>query len=526
MTRYGDERIPEIAKMLTSTYTTTKRLVVATACLGLLSTAAPASSQTSTGTVPRVISFNGQVLATSGAPRTGNVLLTFGLYEDQTGGTPLWTEQQAVSLDSQGRYAVVLGSMTQGGLPSDAFVSSQARWLGVAVDAGQEQPRFMLVSTSYALKAADADTIGGKAPTDFVLATSLKDDVKTAMRETTTTADVGIESTANALPKYADAMGTLTDSLVTEAGGNIGIATTAPQAKLELKGASDQNLFVLYNGANDFRIGYLANDTKFRIQDGTVDRLTFDTVGNVGIGTSSPAARLQVSGNLAVDSNLGVGTASPQAKVELKGASDQNLFVLYNGANDFRIGYLANDSKFRVQDGTVDRIVIDNSGNVGIGTASPTSKLHVAGDAVIDGNIGAKYQDVAEWVEASGNVDAGTVVIVDPKHPNRVMPAPKAYDSRVAGAVSRQPGLVLGEKSDGKAMVAQSGRVRIKADARYGAIKIGDLLVTSPTPGYAMKSRPIQVAGQTMHRPGTLLGKALEPLPNGKGEILVLLTLQ
>jgi len=50
--------------------------------------------------------------------------------------------------------------------------------------------------------------------------------------------------------------------------------------------------------------------------------------------------------------------------------------------------------------------------------------------------------------------------------------------------------------------------------------------VTSPTEGYAMRSRPMKVGGKTMHRPGTLLGKALEPLPNGKGEILVLLTLQ
>jgi hypothetical protein len=85
---------------------------------------------------------------------------------------------------------------------------------------------------------------------------------------------------------------------------------------------------------------------------------------------------------------------------------------------------------------------------------------------------------------------------------------------------------VLGEKSDSKAMVAQSGRVKVKADARYGAIKIGDLLVTSPTPGHAMRSRPVRVGTQLMHRPGTLLGKALEPLPSGKGEILVLLTLQ
>ena len=75
-------------------------------------------------------------------------------------------------------------------------------------------------------------------------------------------------------------------------------------------------------------------------------------------------------------------------------------------------------------------------------------------------------------------------------------------------------------------LAAQSGRVRIKVDARYGAIEAGDLLVTSPTPGYAMKSKPVKAGGVVMHRPGTILGKALESLPSGKGEILVLLTLQ
>ena len=65
----------------------------------------------------------------------------------------------------------------------------------------------------------------------------------------------------------------------------------------------------------------------------------------------------------------------------------------------------------------------------------------------------------------------------------------------------------------------------VAADATYGRSN-RRLLVTSPTPGYAMRSKPMRLAGQTMHRPGTLLGKALEALPNGKGEILVLLTLQ
>jgi hypothetical protein len=47
----------------------------------------------------------------------------------------------------------------------------------------------------------------------------------------------------------------------------------------------------------------------------------------------------------------------------------------------------------------------------------------------------------------------------------------------------------------------------------------GDLLVTSPTPGYAMVSKPVKVKGVALHRSGTILGKALEPLPNGKGEM-------
>ena len=75
-------------------------------------------------------------------------------------------------------------------------------------------------------------------------------------------------------------------------------------------------------------------------------------------------------------------------------------------------------------------------------------------------------------------------------------------------------------------LVAQSGRVRIKVDASYGAIHAGDLLVTSATPGYGMRSEAISLNGIALHRPGTILGKALEPWADGRGAILVLLTLQ
>jgi len=92
--------------------------------------------------------------------------------------------------------------------------------------------------------------------------------------------------------------------------------------------------------------------------------------------------------------------------------------------------------------------------------------------------------------------------------------------------VSSQPGIILGEPGDDKVKVAHSGRVKVKVDARYGAIKTGDLLVSSASSGYAMRSMPVDINGISMHRPGTIVGKALEPLKEGKGEILVLLTLQ
>ena len=92
--------------------------------------------------------------------------------------------------------------------------------------------------------------------------------------------------------------------------------------------------------------------------------------------------------------------------------------------------------------------------------------------------------------------------------------------------ISAQPGITLGEKSDSKVLVATTGRVKVKVDASKSPIHIGDLLVTSDVPGMAMKSEPIMIGGRQIHGPGTLIGKALEPLEKGSGTILVLLSLQ
>jgi len=168
-----------------------------------------------------------------------------------------------------------------------------------------------------------------------------------------------------------------------------------------------------------------------------------------------------------------------------------------NVSHEYRINNIAAGGSINFMLGGSSKFLVAPTGNIGIGAVpGATEKLHVAGNVVVDGNLGAKYQDVAEWVETASPLEAGTIVIVDPIHPNHVLQSKRAYDTRVAGAVSAQPGLILGERSDTKVTIAQSGRVRVKVDATYGPVRIGDLLVTSPTAGYAMRSRPIQVDGK------------------------------
>src|SRR5206468_12124197 len=86
--------------------------------------------------------------------------------------------------------------------------------------------------------------------------------------------------------------------------------------------------------------------------------------------------------------------------------------------------------------------------------------------------------------------------------------------------------VILGIEGAAKSQIATTGRVRVHVDATIHPITAGDLLVTSEKPGVAMFSEAVDLGGIKIHRPGTIVGKALEPLPNGEGDILVLLSLQ
>jgi hypothetical protein len=207
-------------------------------------------------------------------------------------------------------------------------------------------------------------------------------------------------------------------------------------------------------------------------------------------------------------------------------AAGARYFGFNNDSGDYLGFFTATYMVFRSPAST-EQLRINSTGViVGTNAAETAVKLTVNGAIDVKGNIAAKYQDVAEWVPAFGAPKPGTVVILSEDANNHVVASNAAYDTRVAGVVSEQPGLILGEAAPNKVQVATTGRVKVMVDATAAPIKIGDLLVTSNIPGVAMKSMPVEVAGIQMHRPGTVVGKALEPLDKGTGEILVLLSMQ
>jgi hypothetical protein len=148
------------------------------------------------------------------------------------------------------------------------------------------------------------------------------------------------------------------------------------------------------------------------------------------------------------------------------------------------------------------------------------------GDVVVTGDIRLANADCAEDFDVSGadKVEPGTVMVLG--NEGALSESEQAYDKRVAGVISGagdcKPGIVLDKRqtSSNRQPVALMGKVFCKVDAHFGAIEVGDLLMTSSTPGHAMKtSDPFKAFG-------TVIGKALRPLTEGQGLIPILISLQ
>lgn len=219
----------------------------------LLPLIAPAFAQSQTAavsTVPRLIKFSGTVNGAQGSVHNAPIGITFALYKDQQGGAPLWLETQNLQVDVNGHYTASLGAASSAGIPQDLFATGEARWLGVQVQGQAEQPRVMLLAVPYALKAADAETIGGLPPSAFVLAAPIPGSAPlpsaataSASSSNTSTASpnppvTGL-GTVNFVPLW-DTTGDIVNSALFQSGSGaaakVGINTNTPATTLDVKG--------------------------------------------------------------------------------------------------------------------------------------------------------------------------------------------------------------------------------------------------------------------------------------------------
>jgi hypothetical protein len=223
-------------------------LFIATVCFSSF-TNAQVTRSTPGAVVPRLVNFSGKSADQQGKPITGVVGVTFAIYKDQDGGSALWLESQNVQADAKGNYAAQLGATKPDGLPLDLFTSGEARWLGVTVNGGQEQPRILLLSVPYALKAADAETLGGLPPSAFVLAAPPITTNASANSISSTSSSsapppnsaiTGLGS-ASFLPLWDTTRDIVSSALFQSGSGSsvkVGIATTAPASTLDVQGST------------------------------------------------------------------------------------------------------------------------------------------------------------------------------------------------------------------------------------------------------------------------------------------------
>jgi len=261
-------------------------LVLLIGSCALLLAQSPATKQSP---VPHLMKFSGVVMDAAGQPRVGVAGITFALYKEQQGGSPLWSETQNVTLNASGHYTVQLGAARSAGLPDSLFTSGDAKWLSITPEGQAEQPRVLLMSVPYALKAADAETLGGKPASSFVLSAPTTSQVTGNAHASTSPKilpPLGGSGTVNYIPRWTPDGNTLGTSVMYQSTANnsIGVGTTAPSAKLHAYVSASSAVAVEGDTSGSYTVGVLGKSTGLSWDSTGVYGIDSNTGGNLTMG--------------------------------------------------------------------------------------------------------------------------------------------------------------------------------------------------------------------------------------------------
>jgi hypothetical protein len=310
------------------------------------------ATATNTSVVPTVVQFSGVLTNSNGKAPSGIMGVTFSLYAEQEGGPPLWMETQNVQPDKSGHYTVMLGSTKPGGLPMELFTSGEARWLGVQPAGEAEQSRVLLLAVPYALKAADAETLGGKPASAFMLnSNNVKNTADTTIGSSLGSVNKSPSATAsnsvspaitgtgstNFLARWTSSTNLGTSAFFqsgTGASAKIGLGTTTPGAPLDVNGIINSSAgFNL--GGQQFAFGSHASGNAFL---GFAGNTTMTGGANTGSGY------LALYSNTTGNSNVAVGYGALLSNTTgggNTGGGGQALYLNTTGNYNTAYGFLA-----------------------------------------------------------------------------------------------------------------------------------------------------------------------------------------
>jgi len=329
--------------------------------------------------VPTLVPYSGVAQGRDGKPITGETAATFLIFKEEQGGEPVWTETQTVAVDAAGRYEVQLGAGSPAGLATTTFASGEGRWLEAQIAGQPVQARVLLSSVPYAMKAAEAETLGGFTAAEFVtqaqLAGAAKDLAAKASPLITPFVTPTGSGTPNAIPVWTSTTA-LGNSVMVQSGGNISIGTAATAASLGVFGNisnSANGTYANFTSTSYNSVGYEGSRMAFNRYDGTQAAPTVvqpnDTVGWFDFFAYDGSAAQRVGQfSMFVDATPSAGVVPGRFEIETANST---------GADTARLIAYSNDNV----------VMSTHGGKVGIGTGSPGATLEVNGTAKFDGNI-------------------------------------------------------------------------------------------------------------------------------------------